>query len=106
MDNPLLFLFGVIIFAIIIGLATYAIIEASRNKGRRRHDIVGGCDGTRWGCCPDGVTPKYDYRGSNCVSHHRHPSSDDNIGGCAGTRWGCCPDGRTPKSNIWGSNCH
>lgn len=27
---------------------------------------IGGCSGTRYGCCPNGVTPKVDYVGSNC----------------------------------------
>jgi hypothetical protein len=28
---------------------------------------VGGCSGTRYGCCPDNITPKVDEHGSNCV---------------------------------------
>lgn len=27
---------------------------------------IGGCIGTRYGCCPNNKTPKYDERGSNC----------------------------------------
>ena len=30
-----------------------------------RH-IKGGCSGTRYGCCPNGVTPKENVWGSNC----------------------------------------
>ena len=29
---------------------------------------VGGCQGTQYGCCPDGVTAKVDSSGSNCSS--------------------------------------
>lgn len=28
--------------------------------------VIGGCAGTRYGCCPNSSTPKYDYTGSNC----------------------------------------
>jgi hypothetical protein len=28
--------------------------------------LIGGCAGTRYGCCPDGRTPKMNYNGSNC----------------------------------------
>ena len=28
--------------------------------------LIGGCAGTRYGCCPDGRTPRADYRGTNC----------------------------------------
>ena len=27
---------------------------------------IGGCAGTRYGCCPNGSTPKTDSSGSNC----------------------------------------
>jgi hypothetical protein len=27
---------------------------------------VGGCAGTRFGCCGDGQTPKMNYLGTNC----------------------------------------
>ena len=27
---------------------------------------IGGCAGTRYGCCPNGRTPRVDMRGSNC----------------------------------------
>ena len=28
---------------------------------------IGGCAGTRYGCCPNGTTPKANYLGSNCL---------------------------------------
>jgi hypothetical protein len=27
---------------------------------------IGGCAGTRYGCCPNGVSPKTNYLGTNC----------------------------------------
>jgi hypothetical protein len=27
---------------------------------------IGGCAGTRYGCCPNGVTARWDAEGSNC----------------------------------------
>lgn len=48
------------------------------------------CADTRFGCCPDGTTPK--------------TSVDDTcgkklIGGCEGTQFGCCLDGKTAKKS-------
>ena len=28
--------------------------------------VIGGCEGTRYGCCPDNITAKHDEIGSNC----------------------------------------
>ena len=28
---------------------------------------IGGCAGTRYGCCPNGTTPKTNFLGSNCL---------------------------------------
>ena len=60
---------------------------------------IGGCDGTEFGCCPDGVTPKANASGTNCAG------GGGIIGGCAGTEFGCCADGVTPKANMAGTNC-
>ncbi len=29
--------------------------------------LIGGCSGTRYGCCPNSLTAKSDARGSNCL---------------------------------------
>ncbi len=63
MINSLLVLLGVVIFSAIIGVITYFIIEALHPKKK----ISGGCNVTRWGCCLDGITPKLDSLGTNCV---------------------------------------
>lgn len=64
MINTVLIILGVIIFSIIIGVVTYFIMEALRPK---KKEVYGGCSATRWGCCIDGFTPKYDPMGSNCI---------------------------------------
>jgi len=66
-NNHLFILIGVIIISFLIGLAVYAIIQATQNKKSHKHTIIGGCLATRWGCCPDMVTPKYDEAGTNCI---------------------------------------
>ena len=91
---------------------------------------VGGCRGTRYGCCPDNVTAKYDTVGSNCYYHPLPPlppippnpyppqpplppnpyppqpkPNPYPVGGCSGTIYGCCPDNITAKYDNAGSNC-
>lgn len=60
---------------------------------------IGGCSGTRYGCCPNNMTPKIDVSGSNCIINQKP------VGGCSGTRYGCCPNKMTPKIDEYGSNC-
>ena len=60
---------------------------------------VGGCSGTRYGCCPDGLTAR-----------HCPAEQPLTIGGCGGTHYGCCPDGVSPAScpatlGVSTSNC-
>ena len=53
------------IILLIIILILILILITQTNKPLPRQ-IVGGCSGTRWGCCPDDDTPKYDPYGTNC----------------------------------------
>ena len=73
------------------------------HERERNRNIIGGCAGTRYGCCYDGTTARVDYDGSNCP-HKRRPHPEPkpepaphhhkkNIGGCAGEQYGCCDDG-------------
>jgi hypothetical protein len=72
------------------------------HERERNHGIVGGCAGTRYGCCYDGVTARVDYSGSNCPHRrHRHypgpkphpQPKPPNKKGCAKEKYGCCEDG-------------
>lgn len=65
------------------------------HERERNHNIVGGCAGTRYGCCYDGITAKMDDRGSNCP--HKPGPHKKNIGGCAGEQYGCCEDGESTR---------
>ena len=101
-QNEIFILLGIVLIGVIIGVAVYYGLRSKKDKHHKHHRKVGGCGGTRWGCCPDGDTPKYDSRGSNCVPkpghHHR-------VGGCNGTRWGCCPNGVTPARGPHHRGC-
>lgn len=55
---------GTIILSLFVGSITYFIIEATNMKNKDKK-VVGGCSSTKYGCCPDGTTPKM-KDGSNC----------------------------------------
>ena len=98
-------IFGIVLITFVLLIIFYILLNKNNNNQRRHNRWYGGCDGTRYGCCPDGVTVKEDQWGSNCVPRQRHHHHDqDYVGGCRGTRYGCCPDGVT-ASNSDGSNC-
>ena len=45
---------------------TYIVKPNTYIVKSKRHHLIGGCSGTRYGCCPDGYTAKNNHRGSNC----------------------------------------
>ena len=55
--------------------------------------IIGGCAGTRHGCCPDGVSAAAGENQAGCLEVVT--SGPLILGGCGGTQHGCCPDGST-----------
>ena len=84
--------------------------------------LIGGCSGTRFGCCADGQTPAAGPNFLGCPGTTPAPIVPGDclfttfgccadgktvatgphfagcsklIGGCGGTRYGCCPDGST-----------
>ena len=64
--------------------------------------VMGGCAGTRYGCCPNSNIAKRDSTGSNCGT-----SSSSSMTGCKHSVFGCCPDSSGyAKIDSVGSNCH
>ena len=91
------------VLAFVFGIAKKDNLRPERksreyHERERNHDIIGGCTGTRYGCCYDGTTAKVDYRGSNCPHRPRpepqpKPEPKPHKKGCAEEQYGCCEDG-------------
>jgi hypothetical protein len=81
-----------------------------------------GCQGTTYGCCPDGMIPRADNFGSNCVFNKDAECNKSDLGCCSDgvtpkvkgedcpkpcnrTRYGCCPGYRITKKDRKGTNC-
>jgi hypothetical protein len=68
--------------------------------------IVGGCVGTQFGCCGDGVTGREDEAGTNCPAPPANTATPEPIvGGCGSTQFSCCGDGVTGREDEAGTNC-
>ena len=73
-NNIVLTLVIVIVIIIAIAIITYVAENHGSTTNvfpvirpnRPSHKIIGGCAGTRWGCCPDGKTARTDKHGKNC----------------------------------------
>jgi hypothetical protein len=73
-----IFLFAILL-SFIIGLVVWAIIEAVQYKKKNNKIVVDDCKNTRWGCCPDGLIPKYDPIGTNCIPIQMQKLNSDKI---------------------------
>jgi hypothetical protein len=62
--------------------------------------VVGGCKGTMYGCCPDGLTPAEGLRLEGCPSKDPIPR-----GSCIEAPYGCCVDGLTPAQGPFNLGC-
>ena len=60
---------------------------------------LGGCSGTPYGCCQDGLMPCSNTNCTNC-------NTTTLLGGCSGTIHGCCQDGLMPCSDSNCTNCN
>jgi len=43
-----------------------------KDDRRRKNDLIGGCGGTRYGCCDDMTTTRSNLDGTNCPDYERH----------------------------------
>ena len=90
------------ILVFVFGIPNTSDLRPERKQRRNEHDRnwwkrnqnIGGCAGTRYGCCDDGQTAKKNFYGANCPSIPQ-PHNKDIVGGCAGTQYGCCNDGKS-----------
>lgn len=51
---------------IMLILAIVIICMLYKQQQQHKQVLVGGCKGTIFGCCPNGITPKINQIGSNC----------------------------------------
>lgn len=58
----------ILLLLLIIGALAYFYHIKKNEKPKIVHVpvVVGGCKGTRYGCCPNGVTPRANVNGTNC----------------------------------------
>ncbi len=57
---------AVAIAVIVVLIILYLVNKKSDESQPATSVVVGGCQGTQYGCCPDGRTPRADYFGTNC----------------------------------------
>ena len=81
-------------------------------KNWRKFDWnIGGCSGTQYGCCPDGITSRNDNTGSNCApfgtqpTQPTQPTQQTQSSSCSTSQFGCCGDNVTAKIDNMGTNC-
>lgn len=100
--------------------------ERERERRRRERDPrynpyphIGGCGGTKYGCCDDMTTTRANWDGTNCPDYKPRPRPKPKpkpkptpptpptpVGGCASMPFGCCPGSTTiAKKDAKGSNC-
>jgi hypothetical protein len=70
----------IIFFLLLLVLIVILYFIKERQDKKLKHNnpfFSDTCEGTRWGCCPDGITVRQDNRGTNCFaprpSYHAEP---------------------------------
>jgi len=64
--NSILIIFLIIVILIMLFRTHVTIIDPQPVPVPVPVRPIGGCAGTRYGCCPNGLTPRFDEVGSNC----------------------------------------
>ncbi len=68
--NVVIIVLLLIIVIILVGALIHYSIQQRERKEKKGwwmyKQLIGGCSGTRYGCCPDGRTARSDAQGSNC----------------------------------------
>ena len=75
--DPLIIIILIIVLLTFIIVIYYLLSKDNNKDNNHRYPyrypyryplppIIGGCAGTRFGCCPDGRTSRFDAAGSNC----------------------------------------
>ena len=74
MNNNLLYLVMLLLLIVLVLVYVVMVNDSKQSKKQTKVNIIGGCSGTRYGCCPDGRTPKLDNFGSNGFIVKRKPT--------------------------------
>jgi hypothetical protein len=65
MNNENIVLISIIVLMLILVGIYIFVNNQNKNKNKKEHR-KGGCNGTRWGCCPDGNTPARGRNNKGC----------------------------------------
>jgi hypothetical protein len=71
---------SVLVIFLILIIILHIIMSAKHYQHHHEEDYhrppspstIGGCSGTRYGCCNNNITPKKDEMGSNCIHPDIH----------------------------------
>jgi hypothetical protein len=55
-----------LIYIILFIIICAVIFILHQKKQKEENKLIGGCTGTRYGCCLNSITPKQNDIGSNC----------------------------------------